>query len=131
MSELDTMARTVWGEARGEVDPGMAAVAWVIKNRADKGGWWGSTIEAVCTKAWQFSCWNVNDPNRPKLMAVTMDDPCFAKAMMICNAVICGTIADPTGGATSYYERHMVPAPEWALGKIPTATIGNHVFFKV
>jgi len=31
---LDTMARTVWGEARGEGERGMEAIAWVIKNRA-------------------------------------------------------------------------------------------------
>jgi len=131
MTALDTMARTVYGEARGEGDIGMAGVAWVIKNRSDKPGWWGTDVESVCLKKFQFSCWLENDPNCAKLKAVTLNDPYFAKATNICSAVLGGTIPDPTGGATSYYERHMVPMPNWAVGKTPIAHIGNHFFFKV
>lgn len=64
-SALDTLTKTIWGEARGEGREGMIAVAWVILNRASIGGWWGNSIETVCLKPWQFSCWNANDPNAP------------------------------------------------------------------
>ena len=73
---LDTLARTVWGEARGEGEAGMAAVAAVIRNRIDvsaaHGGkyWWGRDWISVCQARSQFSCWNPGDPNRAKLLAV-------------------------------------------------------------
>ena len=38
MSAVDTLARTLFGEARGEATEGKAAVANVILNRASKGG---------------------------------------------------------------------------------------------
>jgi len=65
--ELDILAKTLWGEARGEGREGLIAVAWVIKNRADNPGWWGKSIELVCLKPYQFSCWNADDPNAPYL----------------------------------------------------------------
>lgn len=38
--DLDTMALTVWAEARGEAIIGQRAVAWVIRNRWEQPGWW-------------------------------------------------------------------------------------------
>ena len=127
---LDTMARTVWAEARGEHDPGMLAVAWVIKHRADHPRWWGHDVANVCTTPWQFSCWNKTDPNLPKLLAVDRTDPYFAKAVTICEGVLACTSPDPTLGATSYFDRRMPSPPPWAVGRTPCATIGHHVFFK-
>jgi len=74
MSELITMAKTVWGEARGESVKGQIAVAWVIKNRADNPRWWGKTIEEVCLKKYQFSCWLESDPNKAKMDKLTEED---------------------------------------------------------
>ena len=67
--DVDALARTVFGEARGECLSGQEAVASVILNRVAfsgrRGGyWWGNTVYEVCHKPWQFSCWNQNDPNR-------------------------------------------------------------------
>lgn len=61
--DIDILARTIYGEARGEPWEGKIAVAWVVRNRAERGGWWGDTIREVCLKPWQFSCWNETDPN--------------------------------------------------------------------
>src|SRR3546814_2812197 len=86
--DVDTLARTVFGEARGEPMPGKIAVAWCIRNRVEldlhddgKPDWWGEGYTAVCRKSWQFSCWNENDPNLPKLRSVTLDDPGFRDCM--------------------------------------------------
>jgi len=130
MTAIDTMARTVYGEARGEGAAGMTAVAWVIKNRAAKPGWWGHDIESVCRARMQFDCWNANDPNSAKCAAVTLADPYFAEATNICSAVISGATPDPTDGATYYYAKSMPHPPEWAVGKTPTATIGSQIFFR-
>ena len=33
LADMETFARTIWGEARGESEEGQAAVAWVMRNR--------------------------------------------------------------------------------------------------
>ncbi len=86
--EIDVLARTLWGEARGEGSTGMEAVASVILNRvevAKRRGhyWWGNKIIQVCQKPYQFSCWNKQDPNFKKLIAVTADDMHFATAQRV------------------------------------------------
>jgi len=73
--EVDVLARTIYGEARGETVRGKEAVACVIMNRVrraqERGGyWWGASVEKVCLKPWQFSCWNEHDPNREKIQQV-------------------------------------------------------------
>ena len=67
--DLDILARTLYGEARGEYGTSgpaaFIAIGNVIMNRFQRGGPYGKTITEVCLKARQFSCWNSNDPNRP------------------------------------------------------------------
>ena len=43
--EIDLLARTIWGEARGDGYTGMKAVANVIMNRVQKGSWYGKTVQ--------------------------------------------------------------------------------------
>ncbi len=70
--EINILAKTLYGEARGEGLSGLEAVANTIINRVNtakaKGGrfWWGNDIISVCQKPYQFSCWNKKDPNRKK-----------------------------------------------------------------
>ncbi|WP_133717117.1 cell wall hydrolase [Methylocaldum gracile] len=135
VEEIDTLARTLYGEARGEGILGMSAVAAVIMNRARKrradGGpyWWGDGIIGVCMKPQQFSCWNPDDPNRAKLLNVTERDPLFAQARVIAHIASAGWLADPTGGADHYHASSILP--KWAVGIEMTAKIGRHVFYKL
>ena len=126
-SPADILARTLWGEARGEPVRGIEAVAAVVMNRVRRGGWWGDTVESVCRKRWQFSCWNANDPNRAKLERVSEDDRRFRICLRIARRAIAGSVDDPTGGATHYHARGLLPA--WARGREPSAEIGNHLFY--
>lgn len=128
---VDTLARTIWGEARGDGAPGMSAVAAVIVNRADHPRWWGADIISVCTKPWQFSCRDAGDPNLPKLEAVTQDDPSFVLALDIAERAVARTLPDPTNGADSYYDRSMPSPPAWVDGAIWTADIGTQRFYRV
>jgi len=125
--EADVLARTLWGEARGEGEAGMQAVAAVIVNRARRPGWWGRGISAVCLQPWQFSCWNEGDPNRAALSQVDADDPAFRSALRIARLALAGVLPDPTMGATHYHALGM--QPRWAAGHAPAATIGRHVFY--
>lgn len=131
MTDVDTLARTIWGEARGEPENGRIAVGCVIRNRVNSPvTWWGTDYRSVCRKPWQFSCWNENDPNRAKLDAVTMDDWAFDECAGIAAGIIDGTIPDITDGATHYYATTMKERPKWAANMHVTARIGGHVFMK-
>ena len=130
--EATILARTLYGEARGETVRGKEAVAAVILNRVHRakqknGYWWGNTVTAVCRKPWQFSCWNSNDPNRVKIEAVAPTNKTFACCLRIARRAINGGLEDPTQGATHYHAKSANPA--WARGRPPSAEIGNHLFY--
>jgi len=123
----DLVARTIWGEARGEGAEGMAAVANVIVNRVRRPGWWGRDIVSVCLRPGQFSAWNVTDLNRLKMLTVTADDPAFAVALDIARQAVAGQLPDTTGGATHYHATGIEPA--WAKTGTVSARIGRHLFY--
>lgn len=130
--DLDTVTRTLWGEARGEGEMGQRAVAWVIRNRSEWPGgpyWWGSVPLGVCLKRGQFSCWNGDDPNRAKIDALDTLDPEYQALHEIARQVMAGEVDDPTGHA-SHYEVVGAGAA-WAVGKQPSATIGRHAFYSL
>ena len=87
-------AKTIWAEARGEPLDGQIAVANVILNRAQQGGWWGDDVVKVCRKPKQFSYWNKSDPNRAKMDGLELQDRAFARA--IWRVSRCLTRARPT-----------------------------------
>jgi spore germination cell wall hydrolase CwlJ-like protein len=122
------IARTAWAEARGDGSQGMAGVINVIMHRASRPGWWGRTPEEVCLKPQQFSCWNANDPNRTKALAVDESDPMFARAMILEDAALRGTLVDNTGGATHYHAVGVLP--RWAASMRRVARIGGHIFYR-
>lgn len=59
---VETLARTIIGEARSEGYLDMLAVAAVVRERAKRPGWWGRDVRGVCLYPWQFTCWS--DHNR-------------------------------------------------------------------
>jgi spore germination cell wall hydrolase CwlJ-like protein len=132
--EIDTLSRTLWGEARNQGSAGMQAVACVIINRVRTarhfgGYWWGNDIREVCHKPYQFSCWNKNDPNLQKLIAVSEEDIHFVTAKRVARRAVLGFLDDQTYGADHYHARHV--SPVWAKGKRPTNIIGQHVFYRL
>lgn len=124
---LDVLARTLWGEARGEGEAGMCAVASVILNRAARPGWWGRSVAEICLKPHQFSCWLPGDPNRDAMLAVDGSDPQFRLAQRIAAAALAGGLTDATGGATHYHAAGIAPA--WIRGRAPERIIGRHLFY--
>jgi len=146
MDDLETLARTIYGEARGELYPGKIAVGCVVVNRsriaarffAEKGRphplFGSGTLAEACQAPWQFSCWNgltdetksAADPNLPKLLSVPLTDPLMAICVKAARAASDGP--DITKSATHYYASG-TPMPHWAVGKTPALTIGHHLFF--
>jgi spore germination cell wall hydrolase CwlJ-like protein len=130
LSDLDVVARTIWAEARGEGREGMQAVANVISNRStNKAKWDGTTPRSVCLTKWQFSCWLANDPNLPKLLAITDKDPAYRIALELAQKVLTGQLPDITGGADHYHTTNI--SPSWAKGQKPIKVLGHHAFYKL
>lgn len=137
--DFDVMARTLYGEARGEIYAGKIAVAHVVRNRARIADQYrlsnsrphplfgDGTLRAACQWPWQFSCWNKNDPMRPKLESARTAQ--LGECIEAAYAVIAGEAPDPTNGATHYYANTMPQPPKWAVGLTPCAVIGAHRFF--
>lgn len=119
------LARTIYGEARGESQNGQIAVANVVMNRVKKGGWYGASVKDVVLKPYQFSCWNANDPNRSIILAATPAQ--LAGQLAIAKRAIAGNLPDITNGATNYHAKSVTPY--WAASMTKTATIGNHIFY--
>jgi spore germination cell wall hydrolase CwlJ-like protein len=132
--DRDILARTLWGEARGESLAGQIAVVWTIRNRVDDGkdrSWWGEGYAGVCQKPYQFSCWNKTDPNYQFLIGLKqISIRELAQARIAADQVIDGKVPDPTDGATHYYAIAMKTPPAWAAKAKQTLKLGGHVFFK-
>lgn len=134
LNNIDTLARTIFGEARAEAIEGMEAIACVVMNRlavSNRKGkyWWGNNVVDICRKPYQFSCWNKNDPNLPRIISVTKTSGTFELCLAIAERAIAGKLKDKTGGATHYYNPKIAD-PKWDDGEHPTATIGRHVFYR-
>lgn len=61
--DLAYLAKTIYGEARGQNYTSKIAVGWVVKNRLSSGRW-GNTYGSVVTSRFQFTEWSQTlDPN--------------------------------------------------------------------
>lgn len=132
--DIDIFARTLYGEARGESVQGIEAVASVIMNRYKSKKWYSvmngeHSITAVCLKPAQFSCWNIKDPNRTKILCVDMSNTAFALCWRIACDVAYGNTQDTVNGATHYYAKS-IKKPKWANSMKYVCQIGNHRFYK-
>lgn len=127
------MALTVWAEARGQPWLGILAVAYVIRNRAERPRWWGKGVSGVCLKPFQFSCWNSEKRHGSQLDRLldikTLSHAAMPECMRAVDVAMAGTEPDPTNGSTYYCTKGVVDKTDWAVGKTPSAIIGDHVFF--
>lgn len=121
-------ARTLYGEARGEIEDGQRAVAHVLQNRL-KDGRWGNTLATVCLWPFQFSCWGPRDPNLKLMAALPDDDPMLNKLAGFVRAAQTEP-SDPTKGSTHYFSTSMILPPDWATGAEFVVQIGNHKFYR-
>lgn len=141
-TEADVLARTVWGEARGEGERGMQAVANVVLNRlrvsenAAGRQAWGETIREICQAPNQFSAWSVapwNGANLRAMLSVTPADLQFRQAQQIAFFAVGRALPDITGGALNYYAArgpNAIAPPSWARAPLrKVSSIGNHDFW--
>lgn len=93
--DTDILARTIWGEARGESMAGKIAVAWTVRNRAAiaaayeqahgvaRQHYGDDSIASACQMPSQYSCWNDDDVNRVAVLSVTESDPAFRDCLAV------------------------------------------------
>jgi N-acetylmuramoyl-L-alanine amidase len=119
VTQEQVIAITILGEARGEGESGMYAVACVISQRAKERKLTGAQ---VCLQKLQFSC------NNKELNRKLLDTPQAAYAMMLAKNID-NLDLTLTKQANHYHTKRA--KPYWSKGKQPVATIGNHLFFKL
>lgn len=129
--QLDTVTRTVLGEAEGEGPDGMAAVANVIRNRTLSLGFPSDPSE-VATQSnargfHQFSAWNTPENSGNNLVNTPATPAEYQRAAAIVQGVFDGTTSDPTQGATYYHTINT--HPDWERSKYATTQIGQHIFY--
>lgn len=131
--DIDTLARTLYGEARGESYIGRTAVANVVMNRVALSGshphFGDGTVAGACKAPYQFSCWLAADPNSQIINNVDDSDTVFADCLDIAKIACDGQLDDVTGGCTYYFATGTL-TPTWAQGKLPAITIGRHEFYR-
>ncbi|RZI46567.1 cell wall hydrolase [Candidatus Finniella inopinata] len=134
--DLDILARTIYGEARGEYnrkDGGLAsliAIANVVMNRVRQQTWFGKTIGEVCQKPWQFSCWNAGDPNCLIIRQRYIHDPLFLTCLNVAEGVACRDWPDITKRA-DHYHSVLMKQPKWAVNQEPRMRMGQHLFYQL
>lgn len=138
LNNLDVLALTIYGEARGECIEGQIAVGNVIRNRVNSEH---KTFKEICLAPQQFSCWNINDPNyiilgeaAAKLNMNYSIDSIFTQILWIAQGILRNQIKDNIKNAENYlatYLFHSDKCPRWANAAIATTEIGNHTFIRV
>ncbi len=128
--DIDLIARTVYGEARGERSlQALQAIAHVILNRTRDKNNWPSSIKEVILQKEQFSCWNEKDPNFYKIQSVSFNNKDFLRCYKATlDAFFAKT--DLIHGANHYHAENVFP--RWARQKnmIKVAQIQKHIFYR-
>lgn len=142
-SSTDTTVPTAWGpqwdrcflalalyrEARGETREARIGVAWCVRTRVERGGWWGNTYSGVLRTKWQFS--SLTDPRDPQLSVwPRSDDAVFLECLDVAAGVIGGWLPCPFPGADSYHDTS-IPPPPWAEQARKCGRSGKLIFYSV
>lgn len=115
---------TIWREARGQSMAARNAVFHVILNRAmqsPKNGW-PASAHGVCVQPYQFSSFNVGTPASGTwpLEKNAADWNAWLEIQQMVDSPL---LADPTQGATFYFDDSIAPPFKSWLG--PNATLGQ------
>ena len=152
LTDAQILGLTGAAEARAYLDPvrgwspapinNMIAVMSTAINRVKASPErFGATVALACLAPKQYSCWNVySGSNHDWLLtqvAALVKGAGIAPIVKQCvdaaTLLLDGATPDPVHAATPYYApASMVPpgrVPDWAEGKTPVATVGDHLFF--
>jgi spore germination cell wall hydrolase CwlJ-like protein len=121
----EIVAMTILGEARGEGEAGMYAVACVISQRCIE---WNKKPKNVCLKTQQFSCWN----NRSDIAITRMHNLLYTKEGEYAKRLAVNLYSLDRGYVKNADHYCTLKTQNyWTKGQKRVATIGNHKFFKL
>ena len=142
LSDIRHGVATLMGEARGETYNARRGVADCILNRAAHDG----SIQAACTRPWQFSSWNHTDPNYNLVTRIAKSDQLIieiASAMHDCLIVFMEAldehwrwlptlsgVSGATANCTHYFDDSIAP-PTWADPRKFVIKLGRLNFFSL
>lgn len=144
LTDLDALALTIFGEARGEPLEGKAAVASVVMNRLTMPTRYGATVKEICLQARQFSVWipglNANHAKmmsmgerlRSGMLGADPDGQSLAECQFIATGYLKGILQSRVGNCDHYITSELFTSssrPDWV--KPPFTLIGSQVFMKV
>jgi N-acetylmuramoyl-L-alanine amidase len=123
--DLDILTRTLSGEAAQRVPDalqGIKAIVHVVRNRAIH---MKTDAATECLRRLQFSCWNLDDPNRARIKALSPVSAEYQKLRAL--AEDAWDEADITGGALHYYNPS-IASPAWRHEGRETLRVAGHSF---
>ena len=124
------VALTLLGEARGEGEKGMYAVGCVIQQRAIERKKRPAT---VCLQPKQFSCWNGVGIREAEKKWFKLGDKNTLYARELARKIVAKKDLERkvVGFANHFHAKSMKRKPYWAKDENSTATVGNHVFYRL
>ena len=131
---VEILARTIYGEARGESNDGRIAIANVVVNRvyaatdfgtSDRWGW---SVAEVCLRQREFECWNEESEQRRTVIRAVIGDLAFFECWEIAHRACLGFLHDVTMGADHYWLAGKTPP--WTHDAVPTVEIGRMLFYR-
>jgi hypothetical protein len=134
--DLGNLTLLIGREAGNQKDDAMLAVAWSVKNRVLRPGFWGWGRDwaSVIEHKWSYSSINgsQDDPNLLKDIDLNVEpwERCLAIAELVYNP---GLSNDPTRGSTHYFDRSLDRKPPYWVtnGKmIYTIDCGDFHFYR-
>lgn len=127
------LAMLLFGEARGQDNNCRLAVANIVRNRVLAGRYGGNTWPGVILQPKQFSCFNPQDVNRPKLLKPLdwAKPEVWGECLDIAQTILYGTAHDNTKRSTHYHDKSMdFRPPFWAKVYTHTLDIGDLRFYR-
>ncbi len=132
------LATMVYGEARGEPEQGMVAVAYTAVNRAAK-----KTVCNVVLAPKQYSIFNNNPVLKAAAMSLDVDphqknvieEAAWEQSVKVAQAVLRKEVPDPTFGSTHYLAPALMKIkgykfPKWSREYKLVAVINSHKFYR-
>lgn len=122
-SDKEIIALTLLGEARGEGQAGMYAVACVIVQRSIERN---LTPRKVCLQSEQFECWNPK-----KSLNHLLKSKSAPYALKLSESIVAGVMPDRKFVKYANHYCNLNCNPYWIKGIKPVIVIGKHKFYKL
>ena len=133
--DIQLLARTVYGLARGSSDDVRTAIAATVVNRIIAGGRahafdrWGMTIAEVCLRPGEYSCWNSDDDNMRIAIRASLGDKAFMECFNLAVRAAYGFIEDRTEAATHF--RQLGDNADVLEQAVKTLELEDWVFYRL